>query len=714
MTVAATVGSAQARPEPGQVQPNSEQAQPEPGQVRPNSERAQPEPGQTPPESLAEALDRVYRALAEHTGTSAEHERVLDEAALRSPAAGGDTWHPFAHLSNLFDLTPFERDLIVLCTGFELERRFISSCAGAATEDGARRPTLALALTVLEEPHWSAITPGAQLRYWRLIELGGGNLLDAPLQLDERVLEFVLGVPALDARLQSLVRPISQVVDGDPPRDGATGPGPSRDSATGAEPSQDGSTWPAPQDSAIAVGVRHWNRSPGPREPLLLVGRHRSSREAVFVQICRELALSPYSLDAADLPSEAVEREHLARLWTREAILSRAALYVRTERCETVANTGAWLETARAPIAVEVPPGGPAERLEGVRLHLSPITALQRRELWRRDLGALAEGMDGQLDRIVEYFDFDEPAIRLTAAQVRETAATGDETDAGQLCWRVCREHSRRSLESLAQRIDVAAAWEDIVLPSSQVETLRQIVIHVQRRSLVNHRWGFAGKHPRGLGLTVLFAGASGTGKTMAAEILAAELELDLYRVDLAAVVSKWIGETEKNLRAIFDGAAQSGAVLLFDEADALFGKRSEVRDSHDRHANLEISYLLQQMEAYRGIAILTTNMQHALDAAFMRRIRFVVQFPFPDHAARADIWRRIFPADTPISELDHKVLAQLNVSGGVIRNIALGAAFLAADDSQLVESRHILEAARTEYGKLEKPLTAAETRGLS
>jgi hypothetical protein len=685
MTVAVTVGSAEARAEPRQA---------EPGQIQP----------ETPPESLAGALDRVYRALAEHMAAPAGDEHLPEQAALRSPTIGGDEWHPFAHLSHLFDLTPFERDLVVLCTGFELERRFNSAGAGAATEDGARRPTLGLALTVLEDPHWSAVTPGAPLRYWRLIELGGGNLLDAPLQLDERVLEFVLGVPALDARLQSLVRPISSAADGDPLWDGATG----------AEPSHNGAMGPGSQDSAIAVGVRHWNRSPAPREPLLLVGRHRSSREEIFVRICHELALSSYSLDAADLPSEAVEREHLARLWTREAILSRAALYVRTERCETVANTAAWLETTRAPIAVEVAPGSPAERLEGVRLHLSPITALQRRELWSRDLGTLAEGMNGQLDRIVEYFDFDEPAIRLTAAQVRETAAAGDATDAGQLCWRACREHSRRSLESLAQRIDVAAAWSDIVLPSSQVETLRQIVIHVRQRSLVYHRWGFAGKHARSLGLTVLFAGASGTGKTMAAEILAAELDLDLYRVDLAAVVSKWVGETEKNLRAIFDGAAQSGAVLLFDEADALFGKRSEVRDSHDRYANLEISYLLQQMEAYRGIAILTTNMQHALDAAFMRRIRFIVQFPFPDHAARADIWERIFPADTPISELDYRVLAQLNVSGGVIRNIALGAAFLAAEDSQLVESRHILAAARTEYGKLEKPLTAAETRGLS
>ena len=200
----------------------------------------------------------------------------------------------------------------------------------------------------------------------------------------------------------------------------------------------------------------------------------------------------------------------------------------------------------------------------------------------------------------------------------------------------------------------------------------------------------------------------------MAAEIIAAELDLDLYKVDLASVVSKWIGETEKNLRAIFDGAQASGAVLLFDEADALFGKRSEVRDSHDRYANLEISYLLQLMESYRGVAVLTTNMQHALDPAFTRRLRFIVQFPFPDAAARAEIWRRVFPPATPVGDLDYGRLAQLNVAGGVIRNIALHAAFLAADDVMRVEPRHILAAAHVEYGKLDKPLTAAETRGLT
>ena len=231
----------------------------------------------------------------------------------------------------------------------------------------------------------------------------------------------------------------------------------------------------------------------------------------------------------------------------------------------------------------------------------------------------------------------------------------------------------------------------------------------MRRRATVYEDWGFAAQSARGLGISALFSGPSGTGKTMAAEVLARELRLDLYRVDLSATVSKYIGETEKNLRRIFDAAEEGGVILLFDEADALFGKRSEVKDSHDRYANIEVGYLLQRMEAYRGLAILTTNLKGSLDSAFLRRIRFVVQFPFPDVIQRTEIWRRVFPARTPASGLDERQLARLNVGGGNIRNIALGAAFLAAEADEPVRMPHLLRAAQVEYAKLEKPLTEAE-----
>jgi SpoVK/Ycf46/Vps4 family AAA+-type ATPase len=249
-------------------------------------------------------------------------------------------------------------------------------------------------------------------------------------------------------------------------------------------------------------------------------------------------------------------------------------------------------------------------------------------------------------------------------------------------------------------------------LPAPQLETLQTISAQVRQRSRVYDDWAFAEKSERGLGLSALFAGPSGTGKTLAAEILANELRLDLFRIDLSAVVSKYIGETEKNLRRVFDAAEEGGAVLLFDEADALFGKRSEVRDSHDRYANVEISYLLQRMEAYHGLAILTSNMSEAIDAAFLRRLRFVVKFPFPDRVHRVEIWRRIFPARTPTDALDLDRLSRLSISGGNIRSIALNAAFAAADAEEPVRMEHLLRAARFEYEKLEKPLTEAELGG--
>jgi SpoVK/Ycf46/Vps4 family AAA+-type ATPase len=277
----------------------------------------------------------------------------------------------------------------------------------------------------------------------------------------------------------------------------------------------------------------------------------------------------------------------------------------------------------------------------------------------------------------------------------------------------VCRVQSRPQLDDLAQRIEPKESWDDLILPEPQKQIVRELVAHVRQRSQVYDRWGFAGRSNRGLGISALFSGSSGTGKTMAAGAMAQELKLDLYRIDLSSVVSKYIGETEKNLRRVFDAAEAGGVILLFDEADALFGKRSDVKDSHDRYANMEVSYLLQRMEAYRGLAILTTNLKESIDQAFLRRIRFVVRFPFPEYCDRRAIWERIFPAQTPTQGLDFKKLAKLNLAGGNIRNIALNATFLAAEQqSSAVTMEHLHAATQSEYLKLERQLTEAEVRG--
>ena len=246
----------------------------------------------------------------------------------------------------------------------------------------------------------------------------------------------------------------------------------------------------------------------------------------------------------------------------------------------------------------------------------------------------------------------------------------------------------------------------------AQKDTLRQLASQARHRLVVYEDWGFAARGRRGLGISALFAGASGTGKTLAAEVLAKELRLDLFRIDLSAVVSKYIGESEKNLRQVFDAAEEGGVVLLFDEADALFGKRAEVKDSHDRYANIEVSYLLQRMENFQGIAVLTTNLKSSLDKAFQRRLRFSIDFPFPGPQEREAIWRRVFPAAAPASGLDFERLAQLNMTGGNIRNIALNAAFLAAEAGGSIRMQDVLQATRQEAIKTERPLAENEIRG--
>jgi SpoVK/Ycf46/Vps4 family AAA+-type ATPase len=240
---------------------------------------------------------------------------------------------------------------------------------------------------------------------------------------------------------------------------------------------------------------------------------------------------------------------------------------------------------------------------------------------------------------------------------------------------------------------------------------LHHLVDQVRGRATVLRHWGLAERITRGTGIAALFAGPSGTGKTLAAEVIANELELILYRVDLSGVISKYIGETERNLRRVFDAADEGGALLLFDEADALFGKRSEVKDSHDRYANIEVNYLLQRMEEYRGVAILATNQRAALDQAFLRRLRVVVVFPHPAERERAVLWQRAFPARTPTDGIDVARLAQLTATGGMIRNIALNAACSAAGRGEPVTMPLVLEMAKAEFRKLELPVSEQQFR---
>jgi hypothetical protein len=618
--------------------------------------------------SLCRELDRVYGALVRFSGSQAEE-------VAREDGAGSAV----DRISSMFGLTPFERDVLVLCAGVELESRLARACA-AAQGDPRCIATFGLALAALPDAHWSAVSRDGPLRYWRLVEVATGSLIQSTLKIDERILHYLTGVECGDDRLEPIMHPLTW--DGEPIRS-------------------------VHRECAHTTAV-YWAES---TKPVLLLSRRGSDRRTVAIEICRLLDRSCFAMCAADLPSNAADREQLVRLWNRESLLSRAALLIDASELDPpdLPRLRAFLGRVRGLVAIETRDGSAAEQLEAFRIQVPALAASDRKAIWIDSLGPNAVGLNGRLDRIAEYFELDGPSIRLAGDMVRNLS-DGPEVDTR--AWQACRAVSRRTIDGLAHRIQTKANWTDLILPDLQTDALRQIAAQVRQRSIVYGCWGFADRYTRGLGVTALFAGASGTGKTLAAEVIAADLDLDLYQIDLAGVVSKYIGETEKNLRRIFDAAEDSGAVLLFDEADALFGKRSDVRDSHDRYANLEVSYLLQRMESYRGLAILTTNMKQALDSAFLRRIRFIVQFPFPGAAERRRIWERVFPKQAPAGTLDYARLAQLNVAGGLIRNIAMHAAFLAADQGSRIGMNHILNAARVEYAKLDRPLTPAETGG--
>ncbi len=613
------------------------------------------------------------------------------------PAVGPAAGPTAAHLDALvtcFGLTAFERDLVLLTAAYELDATTASRCAAASGDPERAYPTFSLALAALAEPHWSALTPVAPLRRWRVVELDDDSRLTmSRLRLDERVLHFLLGSPYLDARLHGQLRraPVPEELV------------PSYDLAA----------------SRVATA---WTTGARPDAPLLVevVGGDLRSRADIAAAAAAHSGLALYAMNAEDIPTDPAERDRLARLWQREAILLPAALLVEAGELDRdqQAATDAFLAGAAVPVVVSSHDPRRTDRPHGERVAVPRLDDEEQLGLWVGAFEGVAEIGESELRSLVAQFQLPPHVVRAAADAVRRDLPGEDERgeqgeqDAGRLAWRAGMNEARVGMDELGRRIEPDAGWDDLVLHERQTSVLREIVAHVRQRATVHQEWGFAATLRRGLGVTALFAGGSGTGKTLAAEVMAKELGLDLFVVDLSQVVSKYIGETEKNLRKVFDAAEAGGALLLFDEADALFGKRSEVKDSHDRYANLEVSYLLMRMEAYRGLAILTTNMKKALDTAFMRRIRFVVDFPFPAEHERAEIWRRVLPPQTPVKGIEPELLAQLTVAGGSIRNIALSGAFLAAEEGDRLQMRHMLAAARTEYLKLERSLTPGEVRG--
>ncbi len=678
---------------------------------------------------LATVLAQVREALEEHArrdedgqdggsdegglGKSHRSAKPVPRVAEPGPWPFPDAPPALEIVTDLFDLSPFARALLALTAGIELDARFAPLCAQAQGDRERSYPTFGLALAALPGAAWAELSPEAPLRRWRLLEVqtggngGSGGLAASRLAIDERILHFLAGVDHRDQRLQHLTDPVHP-----------SGP-------------------LVPSHRLLATRIATiWidAAARGALPAIQLCGPDPASRRAVAAAVCDQLELELVAMGAEALPTAPRELDDLLRLWQREMRLGSGALLIDAGEVDTGSDPAReaalqrFVERLDGPLFL-----ASRERRRGrerplIAIDVARPTIEEQRDLWRERLGAIAHGgldLAATIEGLTEQFDLPAPRLEAAAAtalgalgtldppgaiDVGATQTLSGETVAAAL-WDACRQQARPRLDDLAQRIEPTATWDDLILPPRERDLLATIAAHIGQRTTVHERWGMGGGGWRGRGVSALFAGPSGTGKTLAAEVLAGALNLDLYRIDLAITVSKYIGETEKNLRRVFDAAEEGGAILLFDEADALFGKRSEVKDSHDRHANIEVSYLLQRMESYRGLAILTSNLKDSLDPAFLRRLRFMLQFPFPDAEQRAGIWRRAFAAKTPTEGLDVEKLSRLNVSGGNIRNIALSAAFLAAAEKVPVRMAHLLEAARIELIKMGRPLTDAETR---
>ncbi|HJQ31295.1 MAG TPA: ATP-binding protein [Pyrinomonadaceae bacterium] len=686
-----------AGPEPSPVvlTPDAPEEAPAPGTPRRRLfRRQQPAAGineraQTPATHLlppAQPLDLV---------TDEQLQEALD--ALRR-AEASDPPPQLILLGVRFGLSQFERDVLLLCAAMELDTRIAALCARAHDDPAKPYPTFGLALALFENPSWEELAATGRLRYWRLVEVrqaDGQPLIASALSADERILDFIKGLGDVDAfgeRLSAFLAPLEVAGSG------------------GALPHSQ----QVVADMIVNILSQQATR---PELPAIhLLGTDSASKQLVALHAASAMGLRLYRLPAEMLPQQAPELETLARLIRREARLTAVAAYLDAHEYDAQSPEDAhvWLSLRRLlsrvgeTVFLSTRDVLPDLTKSAVPVDVSKPTAAEQRDAWAAALGLHAGDSPA---RLAAQFDLDSTSISRVADQVISRDA-GDEIPLAvvrEQLWDACLLHTRPRLERLAQRIEAKAKWDDLVLPPNEKALLRQIADQVGRRGKVYEEWGFARKMNRGLGISALFAGDSGTGKTMSAEVIANDLRLDLYRIDLSAVVSKYIGETEKNLRRLFDAAEGGGAILFFDEADALFGKRSEVKDAHDRYANIEVGYLLTRMEAFRGLAILATNMKSSLDEAFMRRLRFIVDFPYPGEPERKDIWQRVFPAQAETRGLDYDRLARLSIPGGAIHNVALNAAFMAAQAGTPITMPLILRAAEQEFRKLGRPVNVKD-----
>ncbi len=632
-----------------------------------------PPPTDDPYRGLYVAADDVARLLARTPGAPSVTSAL--------PAATLPSGSRLAALQAAFGLSDFELDLLLIAIAAELDLRYERLFAFLHDDVTRRRPSLDLALDLLcrtaaeKLARRVAVDAAAPLLRHRLLRLQADPAqtstpwLAQTLEADPQIVRWLLRQPGLDPRLAAFCQ-----LDPD-----------------GADAGLD----------AAAINALADRLADEPRLRLHLQGPAgvgcRDTLRRAAVQAGRALLIADLDLAleaGIDLPT-------LLPLLFREARLRGAVLGL--DGVDALHEPGRRLLADALAASMAAHPGALVAIGVGIAadgwqtLALSPPDRVARLSIWHALLAEQGAAIDDTALRLIaDRYPLDRQQMR---AALRGMAADGG---AAALSAAV-RAQCGAAMAGVARKVDIRNDWADLMLPADTIEQLRELCLQARQQRRVHEDWGYAAKLGQGRGIAALFAGGSGTGKTMAASIVARELGLDLYRIDLSQVVNKYIGETEKNLERVFAAAEAAQAILLFDEADALFGKRSEVKDAHDRYANLEVGYLLQRMEDYDGLAILATNLRQNLDDAFLRRLSVIVDFPFPDQAQRLAIWRVLFPAAAPLAaDVDFAALARsVTLSGGHLRNIALAAAYRAADAGSAISQAHLWAAVRREYQKL-------------
>jgi len=631
-------------------------------------------------------------------------------------------------LSKLFSLDPFEIEVLLIGLAPELDLKYEKIYSYLQNDVTRKRPGVDLFLNLLCPTMESKLkarayfSPAAPLVENHLIHFAGSetnggpegqkSLLSSPIKIDERIINFLLGSDELDPRIRDFSYLIRE------------------------KRSFEALILPEDLKSRLKDLVNWHIRNEIPLR-FLFEGPYGTGKKITAEAVCRETGTDIIIVDSKGLAEN--NFPEAISLVLREALLQNSALYF--EDFDTLlADKEAKISEAKTslknllrdrkylPIGVFLAGNGSSEQNQGFKENLMdglinngflPFSFPRPQYLLRKTLWEVCLEGDRTL---VEDTDMKELAskFRFTGGQIKDAVSTAREIarvrnpdvpvlSAG-ILYEGCKARSNQKLSNLAMKINPHYNWEDIVLPKDTLEQLREVCGFIKYRGTVYSDWGFEKKLSLGKGLNVLFSGSSGTGKTMAAEIIAWEIQLNLYKIDLSSIVSKYIGETEKNLNKIFKEAELSNSILFFDEADALFGKRSEVKDAHDRYANIETAYLLQKMEEHEGTVILATNFRKNMDDAFLRRLHFTVEFPIPDEKSREMIWKHTFPAETPLGdEVDFTFLSKFKLTGGNIKNIALSASFLAAGSSGKVGMEHIIRATKREYQKIGKLFTEAD-----